>query len=588
MIKGNIDSIKHQTLEILESYIGKVFEADELAPGEVLEIMEAVTLEVNREIAVYMDRRGRVLDIAIGSGKNVSISDPEGRRGEKRLCGVRLLHTHPGGSLTPSSVDINTLKKLRLDAMIVVGVTDKINGLSVSILERGKTGDLTEVRYMGTFYPNQTNKLNNIFELIYDLDKNVPVDFTDTRTEVEKAILVGVSTDPDLSELKELASTGGAEVAACFTQKREAPDSAYYVGKGLAEEISLKCKELDADLIIFDDDLSPTQTRNLEDLIGVKIIDRTTLILDIFAARAKSGEGKLQVELAQLKYSLPRLQGQGLRMSRLGGGIGTRGPGESKLQSDRMHIKRRIYALERHIKELGERREILRKNRTRNRLPVIALVGYTNSGKSTMLNTLCNSDVFVEDKLFATLDPSIRNMTEDGKVFLLADTVGFIKKLPHELVEAFKSTLEETVYADLLLHVVDASSENLNERIEIVEKILESIGAGEKPKYLVVNKIDLNKVNLFDILDRKHYGKVFFTSAVTGEGIPELREGIKNFYTRVYRDINLFVPYNEGWVSSYVHEFGQVDSVEYKPDGLKLNGRIQSEYYDKIGIFTLR
>lgn len=348
----------------------------------------------------------------------------------------------------------------------------------------------------------------------------------------------------------------------------------------MAEELSLKRQALSADLVIFDDELSASCIRNLEDIIGVRVIDRTSLILDIFALRAKSREGRLQVELAQQKYRLPRLMGQGQAMSRLGGGIGTRGPGETKLQSDRMHIRRRISYLEQQLKEVSERRGVMRKERTKKGLPVVAVVGYTNAGKSTLVNRLCNADVFAEDMLFATLDPSVRKLvTPEKQDFLLVDTVGFIKKLPHELVEAFKSTLEEVVYADLLLHVVDGSSPEADMQIDVVEKIICELGAGGRPQYLVVNKIDKIGKDGEGMLVAKKLPRTYYTSAITGEGLDTLRDAVTEFFTRVEKQFELVVPYSEGKKLSYLHDNGTISEEEYRADGVYIKGRIPDELW---------
>lgn len=595
-VKGSIDSVKKATLEMIESYIGKVFSPEQLVPKEIMDMIVLVTREAHREIAVFLDRRGRVLEIAVGEATTVSLPEIEGRRSTTRLCGVRLLHSHPGGDVMPSSVDLNTLRKMRLDAMIVIGVTDIITGVTASILDRNATGELTEVRVLGPFSESKSHKLNSIFGILLENDKNAQDLITSLDEGPEKAIIVGVllekqrnNSDEDkaLSELKELALTAGAIVVDTVVQNRRSPDPAFYIGKGIAEELSLKFQALDADIIIFDDELSSTQIKNLEEITGARVIDRTSLILDIFAKHAKSREGQLQIELAQQKYRLPRLVGMGLSMSKQGAGIGTRGPGETKLQSDRNHIKRRISYLEEQIEEVADRRGILRKDREKRQVPVIAIVGYTNAGKSTLMNKLCDSNVFVEDKLFATLDPTVRKLTtNEKKDFFIVDTVGFIKKLPHDLVEAFKSTLEEAVYADLLIHVVDASYHNIDERVEVVEEILGSIGAGEKPEFLVVNKMDKTD-DSFDFKPASKYGKIFKVSAVTGEGIEELRAGIEEYFAKTARNFTAVIPYTEGWALRFIHENGHVSSEDYTSDGIVVVGSIPEESYSKIKEFVV-
>jgi GTP-binding protein HflX len=330
-------------------------------------------------------------------------------------------------------------------------------------------------------------------------------------------------TDDSINELSELAATAGAEVIVRLVQKRGKPDPAYYIGKGKAEELAILVITTHADLVIFDDELSPAQQRNLESLLKAKVVDRTWLILDIFASRAASKEGKIQVELAQLCYLLPRLVGKGTSLSRLGGGIGTRGPGETKLEVDRRRIRRRISTLRKELEEIAKRRDLQRSNRSKSGLPLVSIVGYTNAGKSTLFNALTDSEVFVEDKLFATLDPTIRRCyLPSGDFILLADTVGFIKKLPHDLIAAFRATLEEATYSDLLLHVVDASHPGKDEHCEAVEEVLKTLGIADKPIITCLNKIDLVTGNLERERIRLDHPGAIPVSAETREGLDKL------------------------------------------------------------------
>jgi GTP-binding protein HflX len=347
----------------------------------------------------------------------------------------------------------------------------------------------------------------------------------------EKAVLVGVhwghrspeEMEDSLEELRCLAETAGAEVVGVVGQRRERPDPATLVGRGKLEEIASIVGERGADLVIFDQDLSPSQQRNLENRLGVKVLDRTALILDIFAIHAHSKEGKAQVEMAQLQYSLTRLTGRGAELSRLGGGIGTRGPGETKLEVDRRRIHQRIRTLRKELQELSRVRRIKRKKRERFSIPVFALVGYTNAGKSSLLNAMSRARVLVEDKLFSTLDPVTRRIVlPDGRTALLTDTVGFINHLPHQLVEAFKSTLEEVREADVLIHVMDASARELERKVRVVEGILEEIGAGDLPVILALNKTDLIEQERRRELERAFPGAIFI-SALTGQGLEDLR-----------------------------------------------------------------
>ena len=476
--------------------------------------------------------------------------------------------------------------------MVVVGIDREkqtVKGLSASVLGRASGGSLEFYETVGPYPPSERGKFDSLFEHILYLDKTAgQAELIENSDETEKAILVGVtlasdSGDDDLAELAELARAAGAQVVGTFTQRRESPDSKFYIGSGLVATVSEEVKRSRADVVIFDDELSPSQIRNLEEKCGVRIIDRTALILDIFARRATSREGRLQVELAQQKYRLPRLTGLGTVLSRLGGGIGTRGPGETKLQTDKRHIMRKIHYLENELEEVERRRALLRGDRKRREIPTVSLVGYTNSGKSTMLNALCGSDVYVRNQLFATLDPSVRRMeTDSERDILLVDTVGFIKKLPHELVEAFKSTLEEAVSSDLLIHVVDMGCDDFRERIAIVEGILADIGATEGERFLVLNKADLLPPD-FAPGEISGYSRVFLTSATEGTGLEMLREGIISHFAKSLIMFDFVLPYSDGTMLAFLHENGTVTSEEYLADGIRLAGSISDKFAQKLG-----
>lgn len=534
------------------------------------------------------------MDISIGDSGTVSLPQVDARRGNARLSAIRCIHTHPNGSGMLSQVDISTLQKLRLDTMISIGISE---GKPVEIYAGCLTPD-QEVDLYGPFTPDDT-RLNYIYKLIEEMDASARTDIYTNENEAEKAILVGLETsqsrldnitakdaEDSLDELEELANTAGAVVLKKVLQKKQSEDSAYYVGKGKVEELSLMCQAMDADLLIFDDELSGAQLRNIEEVTSVRVVDRTTLILDIFAQRAISKEGKLQVELAQLKYQLPRLIGMGTVLSRLGGGIGTRGPGEKKLEVDRRHIRRRITSLERELDQLEKRRDFLRGNRSKNNVPVIAIVGYTNAGKSTLMNILCGASVFVENKLFATLDPSARKLTlEDGREAVLIDTVGFIRKLPHDLVEAFKSTLEEAVHADMLLHVVDASNENAAMHISVVERLLEELGASSKKTILVLNKQDIAVTR--SNINSMGYSAVCEISALTGAGIDALLRKITEGFKDQMREVELLIPYNDGWVMPYLYKNGKVLDHEYTEGGIRVKAFVKIDKFSELEDFVL-
>ncbi|MEI7961882.1 MAG: GTPase HflX, partial [archaeon] len=378
-------------------------------------------------------------------------------------------------------------------------------------------------------------------------------------SEEQRAFLVAVDTkeydiDVSLNELIELALTAGATVVGTVVQNLKKANSSTFVGTGKLEEIKEFCTNNDIDLIIFDRELSPTQIKNIEKYTGFTIIDRTMLILDIFAQRALTKEGKLQVEVAQQKYLLPRLIGLGLSLSRLGGGIGTRGPGESKLETDRRHIRRRIDFLNVQLKELEKQRDILRSKRKKNDVITVAIVGYTNVGKSTLLNALTNSEVLAEDKLFATLDLTSRSLElPDGREVILIDTVGLIRRLPHNLIEAFKSTLEEAVSADIILCVCDVSSEEVKTQIEVTGALLEELGAKDIPIITVYNKCDKLEHKLFEYKENS-----VSISAKTGFGLDLLKKTIANNLSDAHQKMNLKIPYESLAILSEIREFGKI------------------------------
>ncbi len=390
-----------------------------------------------------------------------------------------------------------------------------------------------------------------------------------TEQQPERALLVSVDTGEfdvqvSLDELEELAATAGAVVVGRETQKKESPDKATCLGSGRAEEIALQCAAEEIDLVIMDRELSPSQQRNLEEILPCRLIDRTTLILDIFAGRARSAEGRLQVELAQLQYRLPRLGGQGLALSRLGGGIGTRGPGESKLESDRRHIRRRITALREQLEKVDSQRMLRRERRRKDGISTVALVGYTNAGKSTLLNYLTDAGVLAEDKLFATLDPTARQLRlPDGRAVMLVDTVGFVRRLPHQLVQAFRSTLEEAIEADVLLNICDASSPFAAEHLQVTGDLLTELGCGDTPIIRVMNKCDVAT----EIVDAD---RAVCISARTGEGVPALLEAVAAALPPDRRRVELLLPFSKGALAEQCRRDGQVEYEEYVPEGLRM------------------
>ncbi|MEE0969734.1 MAG: GTPase HflX [Clostridia bacterium] len=393
-----------------------------------------------------------------------------------------------------------------------------------------------------------------------------------TAEEVEKS----------LDELERLLETAGGETFARVVQAKDTPDIRTVVGSGKVKEIGELCRDNDVELIIFDCELSPSQIRNLEEGTDTRVIDRSMLILDIFALHAVTGEGKLQVELAQLKYTAPRLIGKGLEMSRLGGGIGTRGPGESKLESDRRHMKRRIVALEEELRELDKNRSTMRAARDRSGTPKAAIVGYTNAGKSTLLNTLTGAGILAEDKLFATLDPTTRKFElPSGENLLLTDTVGFIKKLPHHLIKAFKSTLDEAVFADILLIIIDASDDECESELAVTDKLLTELGASGKPTLYIFNKCD--KADELPSLPNTERENVLYISAKTGEGIDKLTEKLEELVRAGKKKLVFTIPNSEQGALNILYKNGSVEDVEYGPENVKVTATVDAKIRGMLG-----
>ncbi len=412
--------------------------------------------------------------------------------------------------------------------------------------------------------------------------------------EAERGFVVAVlpkGADPgeELAEIRELARTAGVDPVGTLVQPRGRPDASTYVGKGKLEELKHAFAESGAESLLVDDELAPAQQRRLENILQARVVDRTQLILDIFAQHARSAEGKLQVELAQLEYNLPRMRGLWQHLERLGGGVGTRGPGESQLETDRRLARRRISLLKDRLEELGKQRATRRKARRRSETPTIALAGYTNVGKSTLLNALTGAGASVDDRLFETLDPTTRGFEHDGRKYLVTDTVGFIRRLPHQLVEGFAATLEETLVADLVLHVADASApeDRLEEQLRSVNSVLDEIGAAELPIELVLNKIDL-----VDPLMRKRLGNRFpnalQVSAATGEGLDELRARIAELFAHRFVVVELLVPYSEGGKLAELYALGPpIESRTDREDGVLIRARLPEREVRRFARFLI-
>lgn len=524
----NAKGLKKSEIRFLTKLLQKRIPKDKILTMDLADSVAEISNSTGHNISVVVNRHGQVVNITIGQPNDVNMPELKGVRvGPGRLCGHRIIHTNfnkgKSGKTSQeyktksgeafSKENLNCLAKNRLDLLAQIDVNPE-QTFSKSKGEQAFMADAVHIAHLlpgrdseGKLYkilPPQTARRtqdDNFQYLIDSLEDEFRVNAPTTAfvEGAERAVLVDIITegvDPfqiedDLDELAQLARTAGATICGRMTQTRQKPHPNYFLGSGKVQEVALMVQEVGANLVIIDKELSPTQAQNLAEMIGVKVVDRTELILDIFAQRAQTKEGKLQVELAQMKYLYPRLIGKGHILSRLGGGIATRGPGETKLETDRRVIRDRINHLEKETVRIKNYRETQRRQRTSLNLPVIALTGYTNSGKSTLLNSLTKSSVFVEDKLFATLDPTTRKaMLPDGSPILFSDTVGFIKKLPTSLVAAFRATLEEVHVADILLHVVDASHPNVEQQIASVFDILSELEAVDKPIITVLNKAD--------------------------------------------------------------------------------------------------
>lgn len=592
-IYGNLKGIRNSVIDELKTFYDIRIEGGSLLNTELAMRMADVTDFINREVSVYLSRSGQVLAVAVGNDQSVELPPVEGRRGTSRLSGVRCVHTHPNSNPNLSGVDISALKNNRFDAMVAIGVTSP--NFSESVLTFGMItgiddneqyevecyGTLTPTEAEGIFFPNLVATVERI------LDKQSGSASLAQGT--ERAIIVGMeygggasiigwSAEDSLEELKQLADTAGAEVVARFLQKRPKPDPAFFIGRGKVQELALYVQQENVDLCIFDDELSPAQQRNIEQAMGVRVLDRTALILDIFAQRAHTNEGKLQVELAQLQYTLPRIMGKGLSLSRLGGGIGTRGPGETKLEVDRRRIRDRIAYIKGCISKVKNVRTLQRSGRAKASVPTVSLVGYTNAGKSTLLNTLTNSDIYAQDQLFATLDPTTRQLELPNKQqAILTDTVGFIQRLPHQLVAAFQSTLEEVVEADVLLHVIDVSHELYKEQANAVYHVLEELGAKDKTIITVYNKIDKLPEGsaLAERLAREENSICISAKArLNLDGLLALIA--ENLKLKSVEE-SFLVPYSDSAAVSRLHEAGTVLEQEYLAEGTLLKVRMEAE-----------
>lgn len=578
-IKGNIKGIRDSVIAELQKLYD--MQSPQLVSQELAVKLADITEYINREISVYITRSGQIIEIAVGDNATVELPSFSGRRGAGRLSGIRCIHTHPGGNPYLSGVDISALKNNKYDAMVAIGVVSP--DFTKSELTFGLiTGIDSNENYTAECYgpysienAENINFVNTVSTIERILDKQTGT--ASLQVMSERAILIGMewgrndslwTVDDSLEELKQLADTAGATVIKKFIQKRPKPDPAFFIGRGKVQELALYAQQENIDLCIFDDELSPAQQRNIESVMGIRILDRTALILDIFAQRARTNEGKLQVELAQLQYTLPRIMGKGLMLSRLGGGIGTRGPGETKLEVDRRRIRDRIAFIKDQIEKVKAVRSLHRSKRKKNNVFEVSLVGYTNAGKSTLLNTLTNSDIYAKDQLFATLDPTTRQLTLPNKQeIIITDTVGFIQRLPHQLIAAFRSTLEVVTEADLLVHVIDVSHELYKEQAAAVHEVLKEIGAETKPVITVYNKIDKLPPDskLADRLALKE--DTVCISAAKKLNLETLQQMIETHLKSKAVEVTLCIPYAETAKAAQLHETANVLEQEYTENG---------------------
>ncbi len=578
-IKGNIKGIRDSVIAELQKLYD--MQSPQLVSQELAVKLADITEYINREISVYITRSGQIIEIAVGDNATVELPSFSGRRGAGRLSGIRCIHTHPGGNPYLSGVDISALKNNKYDAMVAIGVVSP--DFTKSELTFGLiTGIDSNENYTAECYgpysiedAENINFVNTVSTIERILDKQTGT--ASLQVMSERAILIGMewgrndslwTVDDSLEELKQLADTAGATVIKKFIQKRPKPDPAFFIGRGKVQELALYAQQENIDLCIFDDELSPAQQRNIESVMGIRILDRTALILDIFAQRARTNEGKLQVELAQLQYTLPRIMGKGLMLSRLGGGIGTRGPGETKLEVDRRRIRDRIAFIKEQIEKVKAVRSLHRSKRKKNNVFEVSLVGYTNAGKSTLLNTLTNSDIYAKDQLFATLDPTTRQLTLPNKQeIIITDTVGFIQRLPHQLIAAFRSTLEVVTEADLLVHVIDVSHELYKEQAAAVHEVLKEIGAETKPVITVYNKIDKLPPDskLADRLTLEEDSVCI--SAAKKLNLETLQQMIESHLKSKAVEVTLCIPYAETAKAAQFHETANVLEQEYTENG---------------------
>ena len=594
MIKGNVDGIKDFILKELDSIYDITVTKNRVIEPEIIALIASISSRINREINVAIDRRGNIVEISIGDSSSVQL--PLLNVQEKRLSGIRVIHTHPNGNPNLSSIDISALTKLKLDCIAAIGVVEeKITGVVMGFCNVDGdelSHEVTEIMNIPEFI--DYDFLYRIEEIESILKKRNIVENDD-----EYAILVGIDNDESLDELAELARACNVKVVGKFFQKKSKIDPCYFIGTGKVIELARFKQIKKANLIIFDEELSGLQVKNLEEVTGCKVIDRTVLILEIFATRARTREAKIQVELAQLKYRSSRLLGFGTTMSRTGGGVGTKGPGEKKLEIDKRRIRETIHDLKQELEKIRKTRITQREKRDESGIPKISLVGYTNVGKSTLRNLLVSmytadntskkEDVFAENMLFATLDITTRAITlPDKRVASLTDTVGFVRKLPHDLVEAFKSTLEEVSFSDLIIHVVDISSDTVVEQIKAVENVLSELNALDKPTFLALNKCEMaTPEQIANVKEKFSNYQMIEISAKQNYNIDKFLDMTVSLLPQTTRKCTYLIPYTDTSMGAYLHRNAIIQSEDYEGEGVRIVAIVNDEVYNRCRKFMV-
>ncbi|BAK79959.1 GTP-binding protein [Candidatus Arthromitus sp. SFB-mouse-SU] len=594
MIYGDTNGIKRSYLNELEDIYDIRLDKNLIISEEILYKICEISFKINKEICIVLLRNGNVHSISIGTNADAKIHID--LKDKKKLSGCRVIHTHLNSSPKLSDVDIASLKNLRLDAISAVNVTNEnlFNGFSIGMLNNGDN------EYEEYVFYNLKDYLDfNIFSKIQDIEKNFKVEIYENEIS-DNCVLIGCDTLESLEELRELAYACNINVKDMFFQNRDKADSVYYIGKGKIKEILNSIYHRNITLLIFDDDLSGSQIRVLEEMSGIRVIDRTTLILEIFNRRAKSKVSKYQVELAMLKYKYSKLRGLSSDLNRTSGGIGLRGgSGETKLETDRRYVRSKIDYLKKEIEKIKLERSVQRDARIKNNIPQVSIVGYTNAGKSTLRNYIYSTSnvgevdldkklVIEADMLFATLDTTVRKILLPRKTLIsLTDTVGFIKKLPHDLVDAFKSTLEEVIYSSLLLHVVDISSNNFEVEINTTDNVLKEIGIKNLNRILIFNKIDKLKNSELEELKSKIYklypsDKIVFISVIEKINIDKLLNLVEETLSLNYQNVSLLIPYDDYSILNSVYESYKIIKEKHLDKGTFVNFDIPKSELDRF------